>query len=62
MFSEGGVAIPFIVQVDDEYDELTALTVSASTMSLGGFCSTTQDEDGYANCEVTLPVGEYSGV
>ena len=50
MFSEGRRCNPFIVQVDDEYDEPTALSVTASTMSLGEFCSTTPDEDGYTNC------------
>ena len=60
MFSEGGVPIPFVVQVEDEYDEPTALSVTASTLSRGEFCSTAPDEEGLANCEVTLPVGEYS--
>ena len=60
MFSEGGVPIPFVVQVEDEYDEPTALSVTASTQSRGEFCSTTPDADGLANCEVTLPVGEYT--
>jgi hypothetical protein len=60
MFSEGGVAVSFVVEVNDEYDDPTDLSVTASTNLNGEFCSTIPDDAGLATCEVTLPVGEHS--
>lgn len=60
MFSEGGVPIPFVVEVNDEYDDPTELVVTATATGQDELCTSTPDEDGLANCEVTLPVGEYT--